>query len=199
MTKDALLIFAKNPEAGKVKTRLAASMGNEVALAIYNQLLLHTVSVTRYLPFDKFVFYSSYIDEHDIWDSKHYYKKAQQGNDLGERMKSAFASIFYNGYDNAVIIGTDCPDLNAEIIESAFTSLQTYDVVIGPAEDGGYYLLGMKEMHGKLFEDIEWSTSKVLHCTLDKCAASQLSYYLLPVLNDIDEEKDLRAFKLQKQ
>ncbi|MGI8634460.1 MAG: TIGR04282 family arsenosugar biosynthesis glycosyltransferase [Segetibacter sp.] len=193
MTKEALLIFAKNPEAGKVKTRLAATVGNEVALSIYNQLLLHTVSATEYLPVVKFVFYSNHIAQGDVWSSKHYHKKAQQGDDLGEKMKNAFASIFQESYDKAVIIGTDCPDLNAAIIMNAFTYLRSYDVVIGPAEDGGYYLLGMKELHCKLFEDIQWSTSTVIHDTLSKCAALQLNYYLLPVLNDIDEEKDLRG------
>jgi rSAM/selenodomain-associated transferase 1 len=199
MTKQALLIFTKNPEAGKVKTRLAATVGNETALAVYNQLLLHTVSVTEYLPVDKFVFYSNYIEQDDVWNTRHYLKEIQQGNDLGKKMNHAFSSIFQKGYDKIVIIGTDCPDLTAAIIMNAFAYLQSYDVVIGPAEDGGYYLLGMKELHHVILEDIKWSTNTVLHDTISKCEALQLNYYSLPVLKDIDEEKDLRAFKLQRR
>jgi len=197
MSKKALLIFTKNPEAGKVKTRLAATIGNEAALAVYQQLLLHTVSVTAYLPVDKFVYYSNYIEQEDVWHSEHYYKQVQQGVDLGERMKNAFAAAFQNGYGKVLIIGTDCPYLNAEIIMKAFIYLQSHDAVIGPAEDGGYYLLGMKQLYPDLFGNIQWSTHTVLNDTLKLCDNLKLTYQLLPVLNDIDNEKDLRAFKLK--
>lgn len=199
MTKQALIIFTKNPEAGKVKTRLAATIGNEAALAIYHQLLLHTVSTTKYLPVEKFVFYFNHIENEDVWNSKYYRKEVQQGNDLGERMKNAFASIFQKDYGKIVIIGTDCPDVNAGIIMNAFDYLKSYDIVVGPAEDGGYYLIGMKELRPNLFENIKWSTDTVLHDTISKCTTLELNYHLLPVLKDIDEEKDLQAFKLQKQ
>ncbi len=198
MTKQALLIFTKNPEAGKVKTRLAATLGDEAALSVYKQLLLYTVSATKCLPVDKFVFYSNYIEQEDVWDGKQYYKELQQGNDLGKRMGNAFASIFEKGYDKAVIIGTDCPDLNAGIIINAFAYLDVHDVVIGPAEDGGYYLLGMKILHQELFQKIKWSTCTVLNDTISKCTALQLDCSMLPVLKDIDEEKDLQAFNLYK-
>lgn len=194
--KEALVIFTKNPEAGKVKTRLAATLGNEAALTIYRHLLSYTISVTAYLPVDKFVFYSNHIEEDDLWDSKYYYKEVQQGFDLGERMKKALNAIFQKAYDKAVIIGTDCPDLNEGIIMNAFAYLSSHDVVIGPAEDGGYYLLGMKQFYPQLFENITWSSSIVLEETVTKCAALQLNYGLLPVLKDIDEEKDLKTFKL---
>jgi uncharacterized protein len=172
---------------------------NETALAVYNELLLHTVSVTEPLSVDKFVFYSNYIGQDDVWNSDHYQKVIQYGDDLGEKMNNAFISIFQKAYDGIVIIGTDCPELNAEIIMNAFACLKTNEVVIGPAEDGGYYLIGLKEPHHKLFENIKWSTNSVLHETILKCDALQLGYYLLPVLNDIDEEKDLNLFKLQRQ
>ncbi|MEO6667869.1 MAG: TIGR04282 family arsenosugar biosynthesis glycosyltransferase [Ferruginibacter sp.] len=197
--KQALIIFAKNPEVGKVKTRLAASIGNEAALAVYHQLLLHTVSATEYLLVDKFVFYSDYIQQEDIWCNKHYFKELQQGIDLGERMKNAFALIFQKGYDKIAIIGTDCPGLNAEIIMNTFACLQYNDVAIGPAEDGGYYLLAINKLHDELFEGIKWSTDNVFNITISKCDALHLTHYLLPVLNDVDEEKDLQTFKLQRQ
>ncbi|MEO5892325.1 MAG: TIGR04282 family arsenosugar biosynthesis glycosyltransferase [Ferruginibacter sp.] len=197
--KEALIIFAKNPEMGKVKTRLAATIGNEAALAVYHQLLLHTVSATEYLPVDKFVFYSDFIQEEDVWTTEYYLKELQQGIDLGERMKNAFASIFQKGYEKIAIIGTDCPGVNAGIIMNAFAYLQYNDVAIGPAEDGGYYLLAMNKLHPEIFEGIRWSSGEVLKATISKCDALQLKHYLFPVLNDIDEEKDLQTFKLQRQ
>lgn len=195
MMKNALIIFTKNPEAGKVKTRLAATIGNDAALAVYVQLLSHTVSITDELPSDKFVFYSSHIMQEDIWDNKHFFKQLQSGHDLGERMKNAFTDIFQQDYNKIVIIGTDCPHLNPEIILNAFAYLDLHDVVIGPAEDGGYYLLGMKQLHPQLFENISWSTDAVLTETQITCDDLQLDYYLLPTLKDIDEEKDLVHFK----
>ena len=197
--KPALLIFARHPEAGKVKTRLAATMGNEAALCIYTQLLKHTVSITKDLPVDKFLFYADEVVPEDLWHAAHYFKDIQKGNDLGERMKHGFDNIFQKGYNKAVIIGTDCPALSAPALMNAFDSLNSHDVVIGPAEDGGYYLLGMKQPCHPLFEDIPWSTSSVLDETIKRCSALHLNYTLLPVLQDIDEEKDLIQFKLQEQ
>jgi uncharacterized protein len=194
MSKEALLIFTKNPEAGKVKTRLAATLGDEAALSIYRQLLLHTVSATEYLPVDKFVFYSNHIGQKDYWSDKNYYKLLQEGNDLGERMKNAFVAAFQKGYNKVVIIGTDCPDLNASVIMNAYVYLEDHDIVIGPAIDGGYYLLGMKKLYPRLFEKIDWSTGKVLAQTLKICESSNLSTFLLPELSDIDDENDLKKY-----
>lgn len=198
MRKEALIIFAKNAEIGQVKTRLATTIGNEAALAVYQQLLLHTSAATSQLPVDKFVFYSKYKEQEGVWNNKHFFKEVQEGNDLGERMKNAFAAILQKDYDKVVIIGTDCLDMNAEIITNAFTAMDSADVVIGPAEDGGYYLLGMKKLYPELFENMQWSTDLVLPETIRKCVDLQLKYSLLPVLNDIDEEKDLKGFQ-QKQ
>ena len=195
MTKEALLIFTKNPVPGKVKTRLAATVRNDVAFSVYQQLVKHTLVITSGLPVDKFVFYSDEVEQEDVWNEKHYLKQLQQGNNLGERMNNAFASTFKKGVNKVVVIGTDCPGLDAGIIMNAFTYLDKYNVVIGPAADGGYYLLGMKQHHPQLFENIPWSTNIVLEETISKCVASHLDYWLLPVLNDIDEEKDLIHLK----
>ena len=197
--KAALMIFARHPEAGKVKTRLAATIGNDAALSIYTQLVKHTVSITKDLPVDKFVFYADEVVPEDLWLAAHYFKDIQKGNDLGERMKHGFDSIFRKGYNMAVVIGTDCPGLSAPALMDAFGSLNTHDVVIGPAVDGGYYILGMKQPWPPLFKDIRWSTSSVFDETLKRCSALHLKYTLLPVLQDIDEEKDLKQFKLQAQ
>lgn len=195
MTKEALLIFTKNPVPGKVKTRLAITVGNDVAFSVYQQLVKHTLVITSGLPVDKFVFYSDEVEQEDVWNKKHYLKQLQQGNNLGERMNNAFASTFKKGVNKVVVIGTDCPGLDAGIIMNAFAYLDKYNVVIGPAADGGYYLLGMKQHHPQLFENIAWSTNIVFEETISKCVASHLDYWLLPVLNDIDEEKDLIHLK----
>lgn len=189
-SKNALLIFAKNPTLGKVKTRLAATIGNDRALQIYVQLLNHTQSVTNNVAAIKIVFYSDFIAMNDIWD-KGYLKNIQRGADLGERMSTAFDKMLKKGFDKAVIIGTDCYDLTNAVIEDAFSALENHDVVIGPALDGCYYLLGMKNHYPQLFNEMVWSTDTVFDDTLARCTDLKLSSFVLPVLSDIDDEKDL--------
>jgi rSAM/selenodomain-associated transferase 1 len=186
-----IIIFAKNPVYGTVKTRLAVSVGNDEALKIYNQLSQHTKSVTESLAVDKIVFYSDYIQGKDIWDNEKYKKQTQSGSDLGERMLNAFSFVFQGGYSKAVIVGTDCPALSEQIIQVAFKTLDDVDVVIGPAFDGGYYLLGLKRVYAFLFENIGWSTGDVLAETINRCKLHHLSFALLQQLHDVDEVKDL--------
>lgn len=193
--KQSLLIFTKNPIPGRVKTRLAATVGNEAALSVYKRLLNHSLTITKDLPIHKTVFYSDFIETFDIWNSDIYHKELQIGSDLGERMKNAFEYSFSHGRTETAIIGTDCFELSAAAIRNAFSYLKIYDVVIGPAQDGGYYLLALKELHPDLFEDISWSTNKVLKQTLNICEHLNLSFYLLPVLADIDNEDDLNLFE----
>ena len=187
-----LIIFAKNPVKSKVKTRLAATIGDEQTLLIYRQLLSKTFKVTRDIVYHKFVFYSDFIDENDIWENNLYQKKLQEGNDLGDRMKSAFKTLFTDGYNKIVIIGTDCFELEQEDIEQAFSLLDHSKVVIGPATDGGYYLLGMSEFMRVLFENIEWSTNWVFDQTMAACKAMNVNVSLLRKLNDIDTMEDLK-------
>ena len=194
MTDNALIIFVKNLIEGHVKTRLAATLGNDGAMDIYKQLLKNTQNSILNFETDKIVFYSDFIEE-EIWGNNLFQNKIQEGNDLGERMKNAFNSSFTAGYEKIVIIGTDCPGINKSILENAFMALNNLDIVIGPATDGGYYLLGMKKEYPFLFQNIEWSTDKVLQQTIDLCNKNRLSYFLLPELSDIDEEKDLIHFK----
>ncbi len=188
--KEALIIFVKNPIIGKVKTRLAAKVGDEKALQIYLELLAHTRSIVNSVAADKFIFYSDAHDNNDLWPNTIYNKKNQLGNNLGERMHNAFNELFAAGYQKVFIIGSDCLELNAAIINQGSKELETSDVVIGPARDGGYYFLGMKKIHTALFENIDWSTEKVLTQTIAVCDNKQFPYTLLPVLNDIDEEAD---------
>jgi uncharacterized protein len=190
-----LLIFAKNLIHGDVKTRLASTVGHDKAMTVYQQLIAQTIEATKHLPVDKIVFYSKRIERGDAWDDKIYEKNIQSGNDLGDKMKNAFATVFDNENKKALIIGTDCPDLNASIIMNAFVYLEDNDVVIGPASDGGYYLLGMKKLHSQLFQNIDWSTEKVLTQTLKICNGSNLSIFMLPELSDIDTENDWKQYE----
>lgn len=201
MTNDVLIIFVKNLIEGHVKTRLADTLGNDAAMDIYKQLLKNAHDIILAFEQDKIVFYSDFIED-DIWENSLFQKEIQEGNDLGERMKNAFKSLsagqagsFTAGYKKVVIIGTDCPGINKSILENAFLKLNNSDIVIGPATDGGYYLLGMKKIHSFLFEKIKWSTDAVLQQTIDLCNGNQLSYFLLPELSDVDEEKDLIHLK----
>jgi len=188
---NAVIIFIKNAVAGKVKTRLAATIGIEKAMIVYDLLIKHTNQIVQNIVADKYIFYDSYIDPNDRWGNSEVYKKLQKGNDLGQRMSNAFKDLFDDGYRNIIIIGSDCPELTTDLMEKAFDKLFSSDVVIGPAKDGGYYLLGMKNLHKDLFKDVDWSTDKVLGQTLLTCKKLNLSTFLLPELSDIDDEEDL--------
>lgn len=190
MKTDALIIFTRNPELGKVKTRLAKTIGDEKALEVYTHLLLHTMNQTRLLTCDKFVFYDTSIIKNDIWPETIYHKKIQSGEDLGGKMYRAFELLFNMGYKNCMIVGSDLFDLKKEIIDVAFQKLQKNDAVIGPAEDGGYYLLGLKKLNSTLFKNKVWGTSTVLADTLKDL--NRQSVYLLETLNDIDTFEDLK-------
>ena len=187
---DALILFVRKPEKGKVKTRIAATAGDDFALNIYNKLLQHTHHITNTLSCDKYVFYAGAIVETDMWRTG-YNKLAQADTDLGNRMKKAFAQLFKKGYQRVCIIGSDCYELTKEIIELAFEKLHTHDAVIGPAHDGGYYLLGMKDELKDVFQDIEWSTEKVLEQTMAQLAFLNHSFVLLPMLHDVDTIDDV--------
>lgn len=190
MSKNLLLIFTRNPELGKVKTRLAKSVGDKTALEIYKFLLKKTKEVTQDLTYDKAVYYSVKVRENDIWDSKTYQKHQQIGNDLGIRMQNAFLNSFNAGYEKVMIIGSDLFDLTSEIIDKAFQKLNDNDVVIGPAEDGGYYLLGMKSLQPNIFKNKAWGTSSVRKETLVNLKDKKV--HLLEELNDVDVFEDIQ-------
>ena len=184
------MIFTRNPELGKVKTRLAADIGDEAALQLYRVLLQHTFQVTKDLKCDKAVYYSEAIPENDLWEKGDFQKKLQQGNDLGERMETAFKNAFSEGYSKVIIIGSDLFDLQEEDLKRAFSALDKSDTVIGPAQDGGYYLLGMKKLDPEIFQKKAWSTSEVLEQTLQDLKNEQVE--LLELRNDIDTAEDLK-------
>lgn len=195
MTEASLIIFVKKPELGKVKTRLARSIGDQRALEVYQKLLQRTYSITQVIKQDKIVYYTPEIVHHDLWDDGFYLKALQDESDLGIRMRKSFEERFEAGYQKVCIIGSDCYQLTTDIIEQAFAELEQNDVVIGPSTDGGYYLLGMKKLYPILFQDKSWSTSKVLEQTIEDIKQKNLSCYLLPELTDVDEEKDLETMR----
>ncbi|MDA7835883.1 TIGR04282 family arsenosugar biosynthesis glycosyltransferase [Salibacteraceae bacterium] len=190
---DRLIIFVKNPEIGRVKTRLAKTIGDEQALSIYQKLLLYTKEITKGLNADKSVYYSEHIDNNDLWDNMLFSKHLQRGDDLGERMQNAFADAFAQGKERVIIIGSDCLELETYIIKEAFAVLENNDVVLGPAKDGGYYMIGMTAFLPTLFEDKNWSTDDLLMDTILDLKKMNAKYYLLKTLNDIDTIEDLKA------
>jgi rSAM/selenodomain-associated transferase 1 len=196
MGNSLLLIFTRNPELGKCKTRLAAKVGDTAALDIYEFLLQHTVLFTKNLAVEKWVFYSEDIWENDIWDNSTYTKKVQQGPDLGMRMLNAFEQGFKAGFEKIIIIGSDMYQLSQTDMEEAFSRLDDHDIVLGPAEDGGYYLLGMTALKKEVFQNKTWGTDTVLSNTLQDLRSE--SVFMLPEKNDVDhyeDIKDIEAFQ----
>jgi hypothetical protein len=188
--RPTLLIFIKNPELGKAKTRLAESVGPERALKIYEALLKHTRQLAQAVDAQRMLFYSAFVDEEDQWPNKEFSKYLQTSGGLGERMSAAFAQAFDAEGGPVLIIGSDCAQLTPAIVEAGIKALETHDFVIGPAEDGGYYLLGMRAIHPEVFQNIAWSTETVLPQTLEIISRNSWSHALLPVLSDIDYEED---------
>lgn len=190
LNNSLLLILTRNPELGRCKTRLAAKVGDQVALDIYKFLLDHTVSFTKDLNVEKWVYYSESICENDIWDQHSYRKKLQIGKDLGERMLNAFQEGFNSGFEKIIIIGSDMYHLSQADLEEALLRLEEHDYVVGPAEDGGYYLLGMKSLKKEVFQNKSWGTDTVLLDTLKDLESG--SIFMLPEKNDVDYYEDIK-------
>jgi len=191
MAANQLIIFAKNPVLGETKTRLAKSVGHQNALKVYLHLLEHTAKICLEIEADRHIYYSSFIENDDIFSDQSFVKSVQVGNDLGNRMYNAFKDLFGQWAEKVVIIGTDCMELNADIINEAFEKLDQSDAVIGPAKDGGYYLLGMKTLYKDLFFNKTWSSENVLLDTILDFQRLNIKYEMLTPLNDVDHEKDL--------
>lgn len=185
----ALIITMRNPVKGKVKTRLAASVGEVQAFEIYLALLSHVREVSSRVAAKRYLYYSDFANTNDDWPAHLFFKKRQRGENLGERMANALEAVLKT-HSQAVLIGTDIPQLSTAILEQAFERLSDHDFVIGPAEDGGYYLIGMKTFHPSVFQDITWGTSAVFKKTVERMEALGKSWFELPVLPDVDTEED---------
>jgi rSAM/selenodomain-associated transferase 1 len=194
--REVVLVFCRNPERGQVKTRLAATVGEEEALRIYCLLVEKTRLAVLGLPgVRRRVLYSGFVPEQDEWDPLFFEKKIQSAGDLGQRMAEAFRAAFAEGAERVVVVGTDCPELSPDLLARAFGALRDQaPVAIGPALDGGYYLLGMSAFFPELFDGIAWSTERVLAQTLQRAEAIGLTCHLLPPLRDVDTEEDWRSY-----
>lgn len=190
MTKDLVIVFVKNTTLGSVKTRLAKTIGDFGALEVYKELLKITKNTVAKLNSDVRIYFSNHIDT-DAW--KNYPKNIQQGADLGERMYNAFKDGFEDGYKQIVLIGSDLPDISTSHIENGLKALEKDEVVFGPAEDGGYYLIGLKCLIPEIFKNKPWSQSHLLKKTLQELHYLNVSVSTLETLNDIDTYEDLIA------
>lgn len=185
-----LIIFIKNPILGTVKTRLAKTIGNESALKVYKDLMEKCRKESLTVEAIRHLFYSKQILEHDQWSSTDFEKKLQAEGDLGKKLSDAFQTVSKIG-EKVLVIGSDCYDLTATLIEEAFDKLEDNDLVLGPANDGGYYLLGTKSFSPFLFEGINWSTETVLEETVKQANKHNLKVAILKELVDLDTIEDL--------
>lgn len=187
----ALCIFVKAPEVGKVKTRLAASLGNTAAANIYKKLVDITITQTKSDEYDTVLFVSGGEEYFQPYSLP---MQTQNGDDLGDRMYNAIRKTLED-YEKVALIGSDCPQIDTKILLQAFDWLDQNDIVIGPSQDGGYYLIAMKKAQLSLFENMTWSTESVYNDTLDRINKSNLSYQILVTLNDIDDVEDWEQYQ----
>jgi len=195
--KQCVLLFLRAPERGRVKTRLAASLGDDSALALYRLFvedILETLSRTGY-PFILYGHPAENIGQISIWLGPDLSCRPQTGGDLGRRMANAFSDVFAGGYDEVVLIGSDIPDLPSRIIRDAFSALGQEGAALGPAEDGGYYLIAFRKsaFRPAVFDDISWGTETVLAQTLSAFEKNGIPVRLLERWRDIDTILDLSA------
>jgi rSAM/selenodomain-associated transferase 1 len=192
---NALIVFVKNAGRGKVKTRLASVLGEESAWNIYRALCERISEICSLFPGPRFVYYSDDIpEEQDLWSEGDFIKKKQfPSPDLGKRMQAAFEEICPD-FDSVLLIGSDIPQLTLDIFHEALLALTENDLVFGPALDGGYYLVGMREVHESLFEQMVWSVETVLQESLRRAEERKWSYHLLPPLPDIDTAEDWQKY-----
>lgn len=197
MTKEQLVVFVKNLIPGTVKTRLAEDIGMDLAMEVYKELVANTSEVTDKVTVDKAVYYSEYVELYDFFNDETYQKHIQQGDDLGQRMLNAFFDSIEDGYEKVVLIGSDIPDISKKIIDDAFAKLEDHDVVVGPAEDGGFYLIGMKNAHKALFEDKTYSHPKVYEELIETIEDVGMSYATTKTLFDLDTKGDMKKAGIQ--
>ncbi|GAL63334.1 TIGR04282 family arsenosugar biosynthesis glycosyltransferase [Algibacter lectus] len=192
MNKELVIVFVKNIKLGKVKTRLAATIGNQGAFDVYTQLVDVTEKAIKTIKADKRIYFSEAVVE-NTW--KNNVKAVQQGESLGDRMSHAFKQGFEDGYDRIVLIGSDLPDITESQINAGLQALKSNEVVFGPAEDGGYYLVGFSKFHDFVFQNKPWSQDNLLEETLSELKENRVSFSTLETLNDIDTFEDLIASK----
>jgi hypothetical protein len=189
--KTVLLIFAKSPILGKVKNRLSKNIGLRSSLLIYKKLLEHTASVAQKSRIKTVLFQNEINPELKATFKNVADYQIQEGKNLGEKMETAFRWAFSQKYENVILIGSDLWSLDKYTLIEAKKALENNDIVIGPCYDGGYYLIGMKNINNKIFKNISWSKKQVFKQTLSKVLEN--SVYYLEIKNDIDNKESLKA------
>lgn len=193
--KKHLIIFTRYPEPGKTKTRLIPVLGEIGAANLHRQMTEKTLKIARQLQALNSVsievrFTGGNLDVMQNWLGSDLIYDAQCFGDLGERMSKAFETAFHEGKTDIITIGTDCPSLTVDILAQGFESLKHHDIVLGPAQDGGYYLIGLKDYFPELFSGISWGTAEVFQKTINRSKALNLSVGELPLLSDVDRPED---------
>jgi rSAM/selenodomain-associated transferase 1 len=191
LKSNALVIFVKNARRGHVKTRLASSLGDDKALAIYLALCERVRNVCFGFSGKCYVYYSEYLpSEPDLWEDDFFIKRKQDPViDLGLRMKTAFNELLPI-HSSVILIGTDIPHLSIDILKESIFLLKNTDVILGPSDDGGYYLIGMKKPNDYLFQNMTWSVDNVLSESIQRIDKKNKTYNLLKTLPDIDTAED---------
>jgi len=192
MSKNLLIVFVKNIILGKVKTRLAKTVGDNMAFDVYKQLVDITEDCSKNVAAEKHIYFSDVVIN-SLWVNE--LKFVQEGIGLGEKMQNAFKKGFEDGYEKIILIGSDLPDISPEIIQEGFDSLEKDEVVFGPAEDGGYYLVGMTKPFDFIFQNKQWSTESLFEKTMLELKEKKIKVSLLQTLNDIDTFEDLKTSK----
>lgn len=191
--KNAIVVFVKNAVEGKVKTRIGNVKGHHVAVDVYTKLLDIASKIVARVSATRIVYYGKHIEGSDYFTDQLFNKKLQEGEDLGVRMAHAFDQELSH-FDKIVLIGSDCPDLTPQIIEHAFDALDESDLVLGPTYDGGYYLIACRKFDIMLFNDMVWSSEKVLDKTVENARKLGFKTHLLEKLGDIDYWEDWEAY-----
>ncbi len=187
-----LIIFTRYPVSGQAKTRLIPALGADGAAALQRRMTQHTLSLAKTCDCRLQIrFCGGNLAQMRSWLGPHLDYQLQGEGDLGERMAQAFRAGFDQGDQQIVIIGTDCPWIDRQTIAAAFAALTSHDLVLGPATDGGYYLIGLRKLVPELFQAIPWSTATVCAKTVEIAQAVGISCTLLPALSDIDRPEDL--------
>lgn len=199
-TNNHVIVFTRYPEAGKTKTRLIAELGAEGAAELQRGMAEHAINRVRELATSRRVSIEVRYEGGNPslmkqWLGSDILYLEQEGEDLGERMLKAFIVAFRNGAERVLLMGTDCPGISASILEKGFQELERSDLALGPAGDGGYYLIGLKEPYSDLFSNVPWGTEKVLERTLVIAHLQGLSAGLVDRLNDVDRPEDLHVWK----
>lgn len=197
---ETLIIFSRYPDPGKTKTRMIPALGALGAAELQREMTEHTLKTAIALKLFRNIEIEVHFAGGDIQSMKEWLKEdfdyiPQASGDLGYKMRSAFERAFGLGNERVAIIGIDCPDLDQAILSKAFDSLQAHDLVLGVAEDGGYYLIGLNRPITQLFQNITWGTEQVLNQTKNIAQQLKLDVHYLPTLADVDRPEDLKIWQ----